>query len=608
MTQAKDILRRYWGYDRFRPYQEEIIRTVIEGRHACVIMPTGGGKSLCYQIPALCRTGTAIVVSPLIALMQDQVLALKHYGIYAAALHSGMSFQDVCDVKDAMRAGDLDLLYVAPERLVTPDFLQLLDQTPIALFAIDEAHCMSQWGHDFRPDYANLSVLAQTFPNVPRIALTATADTPTRNDIIQQLSLEQGQTFITGFDRPNIHYTITERINPKSQLEHIIQQHKGESGIVYCLSRKNVDDTAEWLQGKGINALPYHAGLSSNVREQHQRRFLQEDGIVMVATIAFGMGIDKPDVRYVMHTHIPKNIEAYYQETGRAGRDGLPARAYMMYGMEDIATQRSWIEQSGAPDAQKQVQHEKLAALLGLCESATCRRQVLLRYFGEDGEPCGNCDACDTPPRMFDATIYAQKALSCVYRTGQSFGMHYVVDVLRGSETARIKERGHHQQSTYGIGRDNDKMFWQRTFRQLVAQDLLGVDTERYNTLYITERGQRFLKEKSSISLKHALTHTRKTVANSSATKRALPTPELTSAVQRTAYKALRSARLDLAKRHNVPAYVIFHDRTLIHMAIHRPNSLEALGAIEGVGTSKRERYGQAMLDALHQHELDAVS
>ena len=503
MSKPLKILQQRYGYDHFRDQQADIVDHVIAGHHTLVLMPTGGGKSLCYQIPALCREGVGVVVSPLIALMHDQIAALEQLGIAAGAINSAMPWKQVREFKDKMRNGSLDLLYVAPERLVMLDFLELLDDCQIALFAIDEAHCVSQWGHDFRPDYAALSVLVERFPETPRIALTATADAPTRRDIISRLGLSDGKTFISGFDRPNIHYTIAERNNPKQQVWQFIQkQHPKDSGIVYCISRKKVDEIAEWLQKRGSNALPYHAGLSNDMRARNQERFLREDNIIIVATIAFGMGIDKPDVRFVIHMNIPKNIEAYYQETGRAGRDGLPSNAYMIYGMDGAAMQRSWIEDSKAPDNQKRIEHQKLNALLGLCEAASCRRQILLEYFGDQCEPCGNCDTCDNKPDTFDGTIAVQKALSCVHRTGQRFGVAYLIDVLLGKTNDRISRFNHDQQSTYGIGKEYSKREWLNIFRQLVAQNLLSVDITGYGGLSITQKGRAFLKDKKAMALR----------------------------------------------------------------------------------------------------------
>lgn len=588
------ILKHTYGYDQFRGEQAEVIDHVISGGNSFVLMPTGSGKSLCYQIPALCLEGVGIIVSPLIALMQDQISALEQLGIAAGAINSGMSHADVFRVKQKLKENRLDLLYVAPERLVMSDFLDLLDEVKIALFAIDEAHCVSQWGHDFRPDYTALSFLAQRFNKIPRIALTATADRATRKDIIERLKLEEGKTFIGGFDRPNIHYSIQERQNPKKQVhDFIVNNHRDDSGIIYCISRKKVEEMADWLQAKGINALPYHAGLSAEIRSKNQDLFLREDNIIMVATIAFGMGIDKPDVRYVAHMNIPKSIEAYYQETGRAGRDGLPANAFMIYGMDDAAMQRNWIEQSEAPEIQKRIEHQKLNSLLGLCEAAICRRQVLLEYFDDTGEPCGNCDTCDTLPETFDGTIPAQMALSAVYRTGQRFGMIYVVDVLMGKEDDRIIRFRHDEQSTFGIGKSSSKPEWQNIFRQLVSRNLLRVDVNAHNGIKITEKGFSFLKKKESILLRKITEKQKK--------EKTVRSPRITHLhdEDKSLYENLKSARQKIAKSRRVPAYVIFHDKTLIEMAQTRPQSLEEMIEINGIGKAKLKKFGQTLLDVI---------
>lgn len=574
---------------------------MIGGGDAFVLMPTGGGKSLCYQIPAMCRNGMAIVVSPLIALMQDQITALEQMNIKAAAINSSMSAAELSETRKQVWDGELDMLYVAPERLVMPEFLDLLDHCHLALFAIDEAHCVSQWGHDFRPDYAALSLLAERFPHVPRIALTATADAPTRKDIVERLALKDGRTFVSGFDRPNIHYTIALRNSPKQQVWKFIQEkHPNDSGIIYCISRKKVDEMAAWLCEKGVNARPYHAGLPSEVRAENQRQFLQGEKIIMVATIAFGMGIDKPDVRFVVHMNIPKNIEAYYQETGRAGRDGLPSNAFMIYGMEDAAMQRQWIEGSDASPEQKRIQHQKLGALLGLCETATCRRQVLLNYFDDACEPCGYCDTCEQPPETFDASIPAQKALSCAYRTGERFGVSYLVDVLVGASNERIANFGHDQISTHGIGADLSKQEWQNIFRQLVAGNLLVPDTEGYGGLQITTKGRAFLKEKSTLPMRH---HIKTVTTERLRSGKKKSASSLSNPADQALYENLKAARGALAKTQSVPAYVIFHDKTLVELAQHKPNSLEAMLDISGIGEAKLERYGKSLLDVIIQHE-----
>jgi ATP-dependent DNA helicase RecQ len=603
MTQPTplSILRETYGYDSFRGNQAAIIDHVVAGGDAFVLMPTGSGKSLCYQIPALCREGLAIVVSPLIALMHDQIAALEQLDIKAGAIHSAMDREEVNAVRQQMQNGTLDMLYVAPERLVMPEFLALLDECKLALFAIDEAHCVSQWGHDFRPDYAALSLLAERFPQVPRIALTATADAPTRKDIVERLALKNGRTFVSGFDRPNIHYTIALRHAPKQQVWDFIQEkHKGECGIVYCISRKKVDEMAAWLCAQGVKALPYHAGLPSEIRAENQRQFLQGEEVIMVATIAFGMGIDKPDVRFVVHMNIPKNIEAYYQETGRAGRDGLPSDAYMIYGMEDAAMQRQWIETSDAPDVQKRIQNQKLGALLGLCETATCRRQVLLNYFDDTCEPCGNCDTCDQPPDTFDATLPAQKALSCAYRSGERFGAAYLIDILLGANSERIRNFGHDQLSTYGIGTDLSKAEWQNIFRQLIASNLLSANADGHGGLYITPQGRAFLKEKPPLPMRHHVKTATTKKLERSARKSAMT--GFTNAADQTLFEQLKAARGEMAKANKVPAYVIFHDKTLMELAQHKPNSLDAMLDINGIGATKLQRYGQPLLDVILQH------
>jgi ATP-dependent DNA helicase RecQ len=590
------ILKQTYGYDQFRGQQEEIINHLIEGGSSFVLMPTGSGKSLCYQIPALCREGVGVIVSPLIALMQDQITALAQLGISAGAINSSMSDRKVFEVKQKLESNNLDLLYVAPERLVMPEFVELLERVKIALFAIDEAHCVSQWGHDFRPDYTALSFLAERFENVPRIALTATADKATRKDIIERLKLENGRTFVGGFDRPNIHYSIMERNNAKKQVFDFIQNyHREDSGIIYCISRKKVEEMAEWLQGKDINALPYHAGLPAEVRSENQDRFLREDKIIIVATIAFGMGIDKPDVRFVAHMNIPKSIEAYYQETGRAGRDGLPSNAYMIYGMDDAVMQRNWIDNSEAPELQKRIEHQKLNALLGFCEAAICRRQVLLEYFDDTGEPCGNCDTCDTKPQTFDGTTPAQMALSAVYRTGQRFGMVYVVDVLLGKEDDRIIQFGHDQQSTFGIGKELSRPEWQNIFRQLVSRNLLMVDVQEHNGIKITEKGFAFLKKKESIDFRK-VTVRKKTKADKPAKRKK---PALEDEEDQELFEKLKEARQLMAKKRRVPAYVIFHDKTLIELADKRPQSFEEMLEINGIGESKLKKFGQTLLDVI---------
>jgi len=591
-------LQKTYGYPNFRGIQEEIIEYVISGKNAFVLMPTGSGKSLCYQIPSLCRDGVGIIISPLIALMHDQVSALQQLGIKATAINSGMSPTEITNAKNLIRSGGVDMAYVAPERLLMDDFLELLSETKIALFAIDEAHCVSQWGHDFRPHYTQLFTLAEKFPDIPRIALTATADGPTRKDIVERLHLSDGKTFISGFDRPNINYSIIEKNNAKQQLLSFIKHnHENNSGIVYCLSRKATEETAQWLRDKGYNALAYNAGMNAEKRAENQNRFLREESIIMVATIAFGMGIDKPDVRFVVHMSIPKNIEAYYQETGRAGRDGLPSDALMIYGMGDAALLRNFIENSKAPDSQKRIEHHKLNALLGLCEAACCRRQVLLEYFSDSCEPCNNCDTCLTPPVTFDGTIAAQKAISCVYRTGQRFGVIYLIDVLLGKSNERIIGFGHEKISTFGIGDEYNKGEWQSIFRQLVAQNFLTVDVTGHGGLKITPAGMKFLKEKQSINLRK---YTGKVKAEKRSKTKVMPT--ITNDEDQNLFSALKAKRLELAKAQNVPPYVIFHDKTLAAFASTKPENNDDLSQISGVGQKKIERYGAEFLSVIDEY------
>ena len=559
-------------------------------------MPTGSGKSLCYQIPALCMNGTGIIVSPLIALMQDQVIALQELGVRAAASHSALEYPELRRAMDDLQSGNLDLVYVAPERLVNESFLGILDNIPLALFAIDEAHCISQWGHDFRPEYRQMSLLRTRYPNVPCIAVTATADTPTRKDIVERLNLPK--LYVAGFDRPNITYEVAIKDSPRNQfLKFIKSRSRDESGIIYCLSRRKVEETASWLADQGYNALPYHARLDADMRARHQERFLKEEGIIMVATIAFGMGINKPDVRFVAHLDLPKNIEAYYQETGRAGRDGLPAVAWMVYGLQDVALQRQMVESSDSPEEQKRIERQKLTAFLGYCESATCRRQVLLNYFDDTGEPCGNCDTCLRPPKTFDGTVAAQKLLSCIYRTGQIFGGGYVVDVLLGKKTERVEKFGHDSLSTFGIGTEHTAKEWQSLIRQLVARGLIYVDMDAHGGLKMTREGGAFLKEKATLELRLDPKTTGRTSKSSTRTDPAL---SLEGEDEQELFAALKALRLSIAKEKNVPPYVVFHDKTLIAMVREKTPNLEAMGRVPGIGQSKLEKYGEQFLQALH--------
>jgi ATP-dependent DNA helicase RecQ len=598
---ALDILRRVFGYPAFRGDQAEIVDHLVGGGDALVLMPTGGGKSLCYQIPSLLRPGVGVVVSPLIALMQDQVDALLLAGVRAAFLNSSQDFNSVVDTERRLMRGELDLIYVAPERLLTDRFIGLLDQLverdQLALFAIDEAHCVSQWGHDFRPEYIQLSKLHERYPQVPRIALTATADELTRQEIISRLGLDTARIFVSSFDRPNIRYTIVERDNPRKQLLAFLADHRDAAGIVYCLSRRKVDETAAWLCEQGIAALPYHAGLDAGTRQKHQQRFLREDGVVMVATIAFGMGIDKPDVRFVAHLDLPKSLEAYYQETGRAGRDGEPSEGWMTYGLNDVVIHRQMIEESPSPVEQKRVERQKLDAMLAYCESARCRRVVLLNYFGEEAAPCGNCDVCIDPPEVWDGTVAAQKALSAALRTGQRFGAGHLIDILRGKNTEKVKQFGHDSLPTFAVGADMDDMGWRSVFRQLLAGGLLEADAQAYGALKLTDEARPVLKGESTLTLRR---HAVRTKGKSAKTSRGKSSANNTVAASDSPlFDALRSWRADKAREQSVPAYVILHDRTLHELASLRPHSLTALLDVPGIGLAKAERYGEALLELL---------
>ena len=602
MEQSQQILKSVFGYEQFRPPQGDIIQTVIDGGDALVLMPTGGGKSLCYQIPALARKGCAVVISPLIALMQDQVSALQQLGVKASFLNSTLDGHSAMQVEQDLLSGDLDLLYVAPERLTQERCIALLQQSTVALFAIDEAHCVSQWGHDFRADYLQLSLLHERFPDVPRIALTATADKRTRGEIIKRLDLGQARQFIAGFDRPNIHYRIALKHNPRAQLlQFLKEEHPQDAGIIYCLSRKKTEETAFWLQQQGFNALPYHAGLAADMRADYQARFLREENTIIVATIAFGMGIDKPDVRFVAHLDMPKTVEAYYQETGRAGRDGEPADAWMIYGLQDVIKLRQMMASSEGSEEHKRAEQHRLNAMLGLCEITTCRRQSLLNYFGEDlAAPCDNCDTCLAPVNTWDGTEAAQKALSAVYRTGQRFGVNHLIDLLRGAETDKIIQFDHHQLPTHGVGRDLDLRQWQSVFRQLVARGYLSVDLERFGALRLEEKCRPLLRGEQRIEL-------RRDPARNKAKQQTKAGPG--ADVDIALWEALRDCRRELAEEQGVPPYVIFHDRSLREMCTELPRGIAQFGRITGVGERKLEKYGADFLAVINAYlgEVEAA-
>ncbi|MCK5718031.1 MAG: DNA helicase RecQ [Thiomargarita sp.] len=598
----QEILSNIFGYQHFRGAQEEIINHILADGDALVLMPTGGGKSLCYQIPAIIRPGVAIIISPLIALMHDQVTALQQIGIRAAYLNSSLTPDQARFTSQQLRQGALDLLYVAPERLMTPHFLDFLDTTDIALFAIDEAHCVSQWGHSFRREYIELSILHQRFSGIPRIALTATADDLTRRDIIKYLGLEQAKKFIAGFDRPNIRYRVVQKKDPQRQLLSFLRAegHQGDVGIVYCLSRKKVEKVADWLTNQGFIALPYHAGLPNELRKEHQIRFLREENIVIVATIAFGMGIDKPNVRFVAHLDLPKSLEAYYQETGRAGRDGLPANAWMAYGLQDVVMLRHFMEKSEADEQHKRIERHKLDSMLGYCEMTGCRRQALLNYFGDHlPHACGNCDTCLEPVAMYDGTEVAQKALSCIHRTGYRFGVHYLIDVLLGKTTARITQFRHDQVSTYGIGKELSKEEWQSVFRQLVARGFIKVDIEAYGSFHLTEQARPILRGEQRLDLRKE--HKYKTSKDKKYSRSSRT--NFTDSDQ-ILWKNLRTKRLELSIAQNVSSYVIFHDSTLEEMVQQCPKNLAEFAQLTGVGNSKLQHYGKIFLEVLEKHTL----
>ena len=597
-TNALDVLRDVFGYPAFRGAQAEIIEHIEHGGDALVLMPTGGGKSLCFQIPALLRPGCAVVVSPLIALMQDQVDALTQLGVRAACLNSTLDWREAQAIEQKIFSGNLDLVYIAPERLLLDRTLSMLDAlyeaSKLALFAIDEAHCVSQWGHDFRPEYLQLCALHERYPNVPRIALTATADTATRNEILSRLGLNEARVFLSSFDRPNIRYTVVEKDNAKKQLLGFLSNRRGQAGIVYCLSRKKVEETAEWLSAQNYPALPYHAGLPAPTRAANQRRFLREEGLIMCATIAFGMGIDKPDVRFVAHLDLPKSIEAYYQETGRAGRDGEPSEAWMSYGMQDVALQHARITESGADEAQKILESQRLTALLSYCEAPRCRRQVLLDYFGETHTPCGNCDVCIDPPELWDGTQAAQKALSAIFRTGMRFGVSHLTDVLRGKTTDKIQQWQHDKLPTFGVGNDLDEHGWKSVFRQLAAAGLVHVDMAEHGALQLTDAARKVLKGEQRVELRRPVKR------KAAQTKTSAVYSDL-STEDNELFQLLRRWRSDTAKEQAVPAYVILHDKTLRELAEVRPISYGLLASITGMGSAKIEHYGDELLALIRE-------
>ena len=621
MEQALKLLQQRYGYPSFRGQQAEVIETVLAGRDCVVLMPTGGGKSICYQIPGMLREGLAVVVSPLIALMQDQVSALRQLGFNAVFLNSTLSFSQQCSIFQQLEADysgntkvqtrdrssdKIDMLYIAPERLLQSATLQRLTQLTLSLIAIDEAHCVSQWGHDFRQDYLSLDVLKQHFPQTPRMALTATANQHTRQDIALRLALKTPKFFISSFDRPNIRYLVQPKWDARKQLLHFLQTHQDESGIIYCLSRKKVEQTAEWLNNKGFSALPYHAGFDSMTRSDHQQRFVVEEGVIIVATIAFGMGIDKPDVRFVAHLDLPKSIESYYQETGRAGRDGSPAEAWMVYGLQDVVRLSQMLAESPADEQFKRIERAKLDALLGWCEITDCRRISLLDYFSESSDtPCGNCDVCLMPPETWDASLDAQKLLSCIVRTGQYFGAVHVIDVLRGKSTAKTEQYRHHQLSTFGLGQSNNDQHWRSVIRQLIVQGYLYSNTQRYGALTLTEKSRPLLRGETVLKLRKDILVTRQSGGGArkyqSSRKHKDAPDNRTNGPHHSheLWEALKRCRTELAQQNDVPPYIIFHDSTLLEMMQVRPKTLDELLTINGVGDTKLQRYGERFLDVI---------
>ncbi len=596
----QQVLKQTFGYTHFRDQQEAIITAAMQGHDALVLMPTGGGKSLCYQIPALLRPGIGLVISPLIALMHDQVTALQQLGVKAAYLNSSLEPYEQQQVYQDLQQGHIDMLYIAPERLIQAATLNMLSKLTVSLIAIDEAHCVSQWGHDFRQDYLSLSILRTTFPDVPRMALTATADQRTRIEIVDRLELNDTQHFISGFDRPNIRYTVQSKTDPKRQLLQFLTAHRNQAGIVYCMSRKKVEKTAEWLCQHGFKALPYHAGLTNEVRAKHQNRFLREDSIIIVATIAFGMGIDKPDVRFVAHLDLPKSMEAYYQETGRAGRDGEAAEAWMIYGLQDVVRLRQMLDESNANEEHKRLERQKLDALLGWCELTKCRRHALLAYFGEErpenAPGCNNCDICLQPPATWEATVDAQKLLSCIYRTGQRFGAAYIIDVLRGKKSDKITQNTHQQLSTFNIGQHLPEMQWRSIIRQLMVQGFIYANVERYGALALSEKSRSLLRGEITLHLRKE--NITKLTANT--TNRSNKRQLSVSDNDRQLWDALRECRKQLADKQGVPPYVIFHDATLMEMMEYRPKTANELLGLNGIGQTKLERYGNAFLNVIN--------